>query len=74
MIENPLYLSAYPIGHIIEFQMEQYMAGKPLGAEMERILKQGRIIPQLWMQGAVGNKLSIQPTLDAAEEAMKFVK
>jgi hypothetical protein len=73
MIDNPLYLSAYPIGHLIEFQMDKYMTGKNVGDEMQRMLKQGRLIPQSWMMGAVGAKLSIQPTLDAAEEAMKVV-
>ena len=74
MIDNPLYLSAYPIGHLIEFQMEKQMDGKVLGTEMERMLRQGRLIPQQWMIGAVGNMISIKPTLDATEEALKFIQ
>ena len=74
MIENPLYLSAYPIGHLIEFQMEQYIDGKNLGTEMKRMLTQGRIVPQLWMKGAVGKEIAIEPTLDATEDALLNIK
>ncbi len=74
MIDYPLYLSAYPMGHIIEFQMEQQIAGKNLADEMQRMLIQGRLIPQLWMKGAVGESLSIEPTLLATEEALKYIK
>ncbi len=73
MIDNPLYLSAYPIGHLIEFQMAQQIKGKNLGDEMIRICTQGRLIPQVWMQKAVGSKLSGEPTLKAAEEALKVI-
>lgn len=47
MIENPLYLSAYPIGHLIDFQIEQYLSGKDFAKEIMRIYSQGRLIPQL---------------------------
>jgi len=74
MIDNPLYLSAYPIGHLIEFQEDQYMKGKNFADELTRMLLQGRIIPQIWMKGAVGSKISVQAMLDATEEAMKNIK
>ncbi|MFH1051800.1 MAG: hypothetical protein V1779_12835 [bacterium] len=74
MIDNPLYLSAYPLGHLIEFQMESHIEGKNLADEMMRICKQGRIIPQFWMKGAVGNELSVQPTLKATQEAITYMK
>jgi hypothetical protein len=74
MIDNPLYLSAYPLGHLIEFQMESYMDGKVLGTEMMRICSQGRILPQSWMKGAVGQELSIQPTLEATKKALESFK
>ena len=73
MIDNPLYLSAYPLGHLIEFQMEQQIKGKNLADEMIRICTQGRLTPQLWMKQAVGSKLSGEPTLKAAEEALKVI-
>ncbi|MDY0102063.1 MAG: hypothetical protein RBS07_03940 [Lentimicrobium sp.] len=70
MIDNPLYLSNYPMGHLIEFQVSQQVKGKPLAAEFKRMYTQGRLIPQSWMKGAVGSEISIQPTLNAAEEAL----
>ncbi|MDD3744210.1 MAG: hypothetical protein PHX54_11355 [Lentimicrobiaceae bacterium] len=70
MIDNPLYLSNYPMGHLIEFQVSQQVKGKPLAAEFNRMYTQGRLIPQLWMKGAVGSEISIQPTLNAVEEAL----
>lgn len=73
MINSALYLPDYPIGHIIAFQLKEYMRGKVLGVEMPRICKQGVLIPDLWMQGAVGNKLSSEPLLKAAERALNEV-
>ncbi|MFO8022862.1 MAG: hypothetical protein R6U65_10380 [Perlabentimonas sp.] len=73
MISNPLYLSAYPMGLLIDFQLEQHIAGKNFAEEIQRIFEQGKIIPQLWMKGAVGNPLSIEPTLNAAEKAIEVV-
>jgi len=74
MISYPLYLSAYPIGHLIEFQLEQYIKGKNFGKEVERITSLGRLTPEFWMKNAVGNKLSIKPTLEAADEALNKIK
>jgi hypothetical protein len=74
MIDFPLYLSAYPLGHLIEFQMEQYITGKNLGTEMTRICETGRIIPDLWMKKAVGTGISIQPLLNSAKEALLYIK
>ena len=31
MIIDPLYLSAYPIGHLIDFQLESYLKDKNMG-------------------------------------------
>ena len=71
MISNPLYLSAYPIGHLIEFQLEQHIADKQFANEIQRIFEQGRLIPQIWMNGAVGSPLSIEPSLTAAQKALE---
>jgi hypothetical protein len=73
MIDNPLYLSNYPMGHIIDFQIEQQIKGKNLAAEINRMYTQGRLVPQVWMQGAVGSPISIEPTLKATAEALKFL-
>ena len=45
MISYPLYLSAYPIGHLIEFQIEEYIKDKNLGTEFERMSKIGKVLP-----------------------------
>jgi hypothetical protein len=73
MIDNPLYLSNYPVGHIIEFQVEKYLEGRELASELTRMLVNGRIIPQEWMKEAVGTKISIKPLLDDASQALKMV-
>lgn len=74
MIDNPLYLSNYPVGHLIDFQIEQQVKGKSLADEFNRMYTQGRLVPQVWMRNAVGNEISIQPTLNAATEALKAIK
>jgi len=74
MIDAPLYLSAYPVGHLIDFQIEQQIKGKNFANEVQRIYTQGRLIPNVWMKGAVSNNVSIQPMLDATDEALKKVK
>lgn len=65
MIDYPLYLSAYPIGHLIEFQLEKHLSGKHLANEVERIYTCGRITPKYWMLQAVGEELSVKPLLEA---------
>ncbi|MBI4646138.1 MAG: hypothetical protein HY738_05935 [Bacteroidia bacterium] len=47
MIDSPLYLCAYPVGHIIDFQIEKHIKGKAFAEEIPRILSNGRIVPQL---------------------------
>ena len=64
MIDAPLYLSAYPIGHLINFQLGSYFEGKNLGEEVERIFRIGRRTPGYWMQKAVGEALSVNPLLE----------
>lgn len=70
MISNPLYLAAYSYGQIIEFQIEDYLKGKRFSDEIDRIYKQGTLIPQVWMQGAVGNKISVDPILKQLDEVL----
>jgi len=74
MIDYPLYLSAYPLGHLIEFQIAEYIKDKNLADEMYRMCVQGRLTPEIWMNGAVGNKLSAEPLLKAAQNAVKQIK
>jgi len=71
MVNTPLYLPNYSYGHIIHFQVEKYLQGKNLTAELDRIFKQGRLTPQQWMMGAVGSKISTQPLLNKLDEVLK---
>ncbi|NOZ00271.1 MAG: hypothetical protein GXP54_00080 [Deltaproteobacteria bacterium] len=73
MIAYALYLPDYPIGYLIQFQMEKQMKGKSLAKEMERMCVQGRLTPGFWMQGAVGGPLSATPLLDAARDAVAYL-
>jgi hypothetical protein len=74
MIDNPLYLSAYPIGHLIDFQIEKAIEGKNFADEIMRIYGHGRIIPQLWLKQTLGQELSDKPLLEAVDGALRKVK
>jgi hypothetical protein len=74
MIDAPLYLSNYPLGHLIEFQMIEFMKDKDFSDELTRSLEAGRLIPQMWMQNAVGESLSGKPLIDATEVALENMK
>lgn len=70
MIEIPLYLPAYPLGHLIHYQLNEHFEGKERGAEIQRIFAQGKLIPQYWMKKAVGSELSAQALLRAGAQAL----
>ena len=74
MISYPLYLSAYPLGHLIEFQIEEHIRNKSLARETDRMFAIGNIIPQHWMKEAVGEPISNQPLLSAVERALSEMK
>ena len=75
MINNFLYLPNYPIGHLIEVQIEeQVKKSGDLGGEIERMCKLGNIAPDLWMEQATGSPVSADAMLKATEEALKVVK
>ncbi len=71
MIDNPLYLSNYPVGHLIDFQIEGQIKGKHMAAEIQRMYTQGRIIPQMWMNNSVGAEISTEPLLKAVRKALE---
>ncbi|MBU8892907.1 MAG: hypothetical protein KOO66_09010 [Bacteroidales bacterium] len=73
MINAPLYLANYSFGHLIDFQIEQYLVGKDFSTEVDRIWSIGQVTPQVWMQEAVGENISIKPMIEAAEEALKHI-
>lgn len=70
MVNSPLYLANYSYGHIVQFQIEEYLKGKKLPDEIDRMYSQGRLTPQQWMVGATGSKISVQPLLDALNKAL----
>ena len=81
MINAPLYLSAYPIGHIIDFQIGNYLKDKNLGDEVCSMYAMGRLTPKLWMERAVGSiinnvelLMSTQIAVTKVNEAMKAAK
>ncbi len=70
MINAPLYLPYYAYGHIIDFQIEEYLKGRDFAREIERIYGVGRLTPRQWMQVAVGDNISVQPIFNAVNEAL----
>ncbi|TYB31151.1 MAG: hypothetical protein FXF47_05600 [Candidatus Mcinerneyibacterium aminivorans] len=63
MINHPLYLVNYPLGHLIESMIEDFIDGKSIGEEMMRMCKIGSITPKYWMKEAVGEHISSEPLL-----------
>ena len=74
MIDYTLYLPHYALGNIIQFQLEDYLRGKVMGPEMERMCAAGNILPQEWMKNAVGTEISVKPLLRAVDRALKIAK
>ncbi|MBN2214456.1 MAG: hypothetical protein JW723_09445 [Bacteroidales bacterium] len=70
MIAYPLYLSAYPVGHLIDYQIEEYISDKEFAGEVRRIFASGNVTPDLWMKNAVGSGISNKPLLSAVDEAL----
>jgi len=64
MINSPLYLANYPLGHIIEYQLEKFYAKKRWSDEVMRIYAIGNVTPQQWMLQAVGEKISTKAMLE----------
>ncbi len=74
MIDSALYLPDYPLGYVIQFQIEEWLAGKNLAEEMQRMCAAGNITPQLWMKNAVASEISVKPLLKAVNESLKHIK
>ena len=75
MVNSPMYLPNYPLGHIIEFQLEEHFAKctskKEFADEIMRIYQLGRLTPNQWMQQAVGAHVSTTPILNAIDTILK---
>ena len=74
MVSYPLYLADYPLGHVIAFQIGEKLRGASFGAEFERVARQGRLTPDAWMRGAVGEPISTRPLLTAARRALTVTR
>ena len=74
MIGYALYLPGYPIGQLVQFQLEEHLAKCETPAEFAqeytRIYQQGKLTPDSWMRGAVGEAMSIEPILKAVRKAI----
>jgi hypothetical protein len=71
MIDSFLYLPDYPIGHLIAFQIEEKMnKSGSIGPEFERMAKEGRITPDLWMERATGSPVGPEALLAATRQAL----
>jgi len=75
MINYPLYLPDYPVGRMIAFQIEEQMAKSgSIGAEFERIARQGNIAPDIWMKRATGAPVGPEALLRATKIALTVVR
>src|SRR3954470_696023 len=70
MIVYGLYLPDYAIGHVLAFQIGQRLWDGDFGAEVERITRQGRLTPDAWIRGAVGEPISAGALLSEARAAI----
>ncbi|MBR8536496.1 hypothetical protein KDU71_13060 [Carboxylicivirga sediminis] len=69
MINSPIYLSNYAFGHLIQFQVEQYLKTADFAPEVERLFKIGSITPNAWMQAGLGEDISIVSIIKEAQAA-----
>jgi len=74
MIELAMYLPDYPLGHLIAFQIEAAMAGKPVGQSMGRMCRLGRLTPHQWMREATGSDVSAAPLIEAVLKELDSIR
>lgn len=72
MVNSPMYLPNYPLGHIVQYQLEEhltkYSTAKDFAMEYARIYRLGRLTPKEWLIQAVGTTPSINPILRAVDK------
>ncbi len=75
IVNSPMYLPNYPFGHIVEFQLEKYFSSlssdSEFASEIERIYTLGTLTPNVWMEEAVGSKVSTEPLIEAVRKIVK---
>jgi hypothetical protein len=71
LIDGALYLPDYPVGAMISQQIKGQVEERGnVGAEFERMTRQGRLSPDLWMTRAAGAPVGPAALLKAAERAL----
>ena len=74
MVNAPMYLPNYPLGHIVQYQLEEHLAQcstqTDFAQEYMRIYRLGRLTPKEWLIQAVGNAPTIEPILRAVEKVI----
>ena len=72
MVNSPMYLPNYPLGHIVQYQLEEHLAQcktqTEFADEYMRIYRLGKLTPKEWMIQAVGEAPSIEPILRAVDK------
>jgi hypothetical protein len=72
IIHSFLYIPDYAIAHFISHQIEEHLKQeKNIGPEIERMVKAGRIAPDLWMKNATGLPVGSTALINATEQALK---
>lgn len=74
MIQSPLYLSNYPYGRLIMFQIEDFIQDKDFATEVMRMFSLGQLTPMHWMEQATGQQISNQPIFRAVETALQAMQ
>lgn len=70
-ITGSLYLYNYFLGDVIMFQLYNAYMPDNLASGLEKACREGLTLPELWMEHAVDNGLSIEPLLKTAKEAIR---
>ncbi len=74
MVNAPMYLPNYPLGHIVQYQLEEHLAQytdpRDFANEYARIYRLGRLTPKQWMMEAVGASPSVTPILNAVKNCI----
>jgi oligoendopeptidase F len=75
IIHSFLYLPDYPLGHLIAHQVEEQMKKSgSIGAEMIRMIKPGRVAPDIWMKNATGQIVGPDALLNATKKSLNELK
>jgi oligoendopeptidase F len=69
-ITGSLYLFNYFLGNVIMFQLYDAFMPDNLAGGLKKACIQGKTLPGLWMENAVGQGLSLEPLLKTSRVAV----